>query len=494
MSHKILFYLDLFTLHFALANYLQNNIDCELFALIDTTDKPKRFFENQEIVHFKKSWFYHDEIDTKMKPDLKYISEFSEKFDIDIEKFIENDRHFNHYNEFYEFSENEKKSIVTQESKLYESIIDEIKPDFLIITQPSLRHSYFLYEICKKNGIKPLVINPSLLGYQTYVSSHINRLDSHNTKNLVMNDKSFGDLRLVLQEHNVNTQIIDYIEKFGNSKVNLMKAAFEFLFRNNNSNIKTHYTYFGRTKLKVLRWSINNRKQKSIRKKFIDENLDRELSDENFIYFPLQVEPDRNLLLGAPDYTDQLKSIKEITRCLPNNYKLYVKEHPGQNRTWRKIEFYKEILNLENVKLIHPSFPSKKIYEKCDLVITAAGTSGFEALFYGIPVITFADTLYSDLTSVRKINSFSELEVTIKKLLEQKSTPDELNGLLQLLKENSIDFDLFGYYTIQAREFFHDSNLIDVEINPKQMFNFLEKQSKLFNMLGDEIIKKINTK
>ena len=77
MSHKILFYLDLFTLHFALANYLQNNIDCELFALIDTTDKPKRFFENQEIVHFKKSWFYHDEIDTKMKPDLKYISEFS---------------------------------------------------------------------------------------------------------------------------------------------------------------------------------------------------------------------------------------------------------------------------------------------------------------------------------------------------------------------------------------------------------------------------------
>ena len=108
MSHKILFYLDLFTLHFALANYLQNNIDCELFALIDTTDKPKRFFENQEIVHFKKSWFYHDEIDTKMKPDLKYISEFSEKFDIDIEKFIENDRHFNHYNEFYEFSENEK--------------------------------------------------------------------------------------------------------------------------------------------------------------------------------------------------------------------------------------------------------------------------------------------------------------------------------------------------------------------------------------------------
>ena len=222
--------------------------------------------------------------------------------------------------------------------------------------------------------------------------------------------------------------------------------------------------------------------------------MDRELSDENFIYFPLQVEPDRNLLLGAPDYTDQLKSIKEITRCLPNNYKLYVKEHPGQNRTWRKIEFYKEILNLENVKLIHPSFPSKKIYEKCDLVITAAGTSGFEALFYGIPVITFADTLYSDLTSVRKINSFSELEVTIKKLLEQKSTPDELNGLLQLLKENSIDFDLFGYYTIQAREFFHDSNLIDVEINPKQMFNFLEKQSKLFNMLGDEIIKKINTK
>ena len=494
MSHKILFYLDLFTLHFALANYLQNNIDCELFALIDTTDKPKRFFENQKIVDFKKSWFYHDKIDTKVDPDREYILKFSKKYDIDVEKFIENDRHFNHYNEFYKFSEEEKKSIVAQESKLYESIIDEVKPDFLIITQPSLRHSYFFYELCKKNDVIPLVINPSLLGYQTYVSSYINRLDSHDTKNLVIKDKSFKDLRLILEEHNVNTQIIDYIEKFGNSKIKLIKAAFEFLFKNNNSNIKTHYTYFGRTKLKVLRWSINNSKQKSIRKKFIDENLDRELLDENFIYFPLQVEPDRNLLLGAPDYTDQLRSIKEIKRCLPNNYKLYVKEHPGQNRTWRETKFYKEILNLENVKLIHPSFPSEKIYKKCDLVITAAGTSGFEALFHGIPVITFADTLYSDLPSVKKINSFSELEITIKKLLNEKPVPNELNKLLQLLKENSIDFDLFGYYTIQAREFFHDSNLIDVEINSKQMLNFLEKHSKLFNILGNEILNKINTK
>ena len=492
MTKKILFFLDLFTLHFALANFIQKNIDCELFALIDTTDKPKNFFLEQKIVSFKKSWYYHDHIDTKMPPDIVYLEKFSKKYDIDLDKLIENDRHFNHYNDFYRFTENKKKSIVAQECKLYEQIIEKSDLDFLIITQPSLRHSYLLYKLCKKNKIIPLVINPSLLGYQTYVSSHINKLDSYNTENLILEEKTFEDLKKILKKFNINTQITDYIEKFGNSKINLIKAAYEFLFKNNNSNEKTHYTYFGRTKSRVTFHSINNIIQKRSRKNFINNNSNKKLFNENFIYFPLQVEPDRNLLLGAPDFTDQLRSVIEISKCLPDGYKLYVKEHPGQNRTWREISFYEKIVELENVRLIHTDFPSKKIYEKCKLVITAAGTSGFEALFYAVPVIVFANTLYSDLSSVKKINSFYELKTTIKNSLDIKSDPNELSSFLHILEKNSVDFDLFGYYTIQAHEFFHDSNLIDVEISEDKMQEFLLSHNSLFETLGNHIIEKIH--
>lgn len=75
---------------------------------------------------------------------------------------------------------------------------------------------------------------------------------------------------------------------------------------------------------------------------FINKNFHQDITDKKIIYFPLQVEPDRNLLLGAPDFTDQINSVIQIAKSLPVGYKLYVKEHPGQNRTWREISYYKK--------------------------------------------------------------------------------------------------------------------------------------------------------
>ena len=490
MTKRILFYIDLFTLHFGLANYVQKNTDYELFGLIDTTNKPKNFFQNQKLVKFKNQWFYHDFIDIHKVPDFEYLKKLSNIYGLDVKKLIKNDRHFNHYNKFFTFTENQKKSIFAQECKLYEKIISESNVDYLIITQPSLRHSYVLYKICKSLKVTPLVINPSVLGYQTFVSSHINKLDSFNTKNITVEKKSFNELQNILKQFNVNTQIVNYIEKFGQSKLSLVKSAYKFLFINDSSNTKTHYTYFGRSKVKVLSYSIKNLIQKRSRMDFINKNFQKSIKDEKIIYFPLQVEPDRNLLLGAPDFVDQLNSVVQIAKRLPPGYKLYVKEHPGQNRTWREISYYEKMLKLKNVKLIHPHFPSEKIYQKCDLVITAVGTSGFEALFYGIPVIIFGDTIYSDISTVTKMNSFDKLESIIINSLNQKPNPDELNLLLKLLERNSIDFDLFGYYTLQAHEFYHDSNLIDVEISEEKMKNFLESNNDIFCLLGNHIIDK----
>jgi len=484
--------MDLFTLHFALANYLQQNLDCEIFAVIDTTNKPKSFFSNQKIVNFKNSWFYHDHIDTKKPYTDNSIENFTEKYKIDLKKLIQNDRHLNHYNEFFVFTDEEKKSIVTQECELYENIINNCKPDFLIIAQPALRHSFMLYHICKENSIIPLVINPSLLGYQSYVSSFINKLDSTHTLDIHTEKKSFKELRQILKKFNANTQMSEYLENYGKSNLSLVKAAYEFLFKNDNTNEKTHYTYFGRTKTKVLSHSLKNKIEVRRRKNFIDKAFVKKISDDNIIYFPLHAEPDRNILLDAPDFVNQLESIKNIVNTMPLGYKLYVKEHPAQNRTWRKISYYKKILELSNVVLVHPYFPSSEIFKKCKLVITAVGTSGFEASFYGIPVITFGNTLYSDLSSVSKMESFSDLQNLIMHSLEKNPSPLELESMIQVLQKNSVNFDMFGYHTLQAREFFHDSNLIDVEIPEEKMINFLKNNLDYYKIIGEQIIKKIN--
>ena len=43
--------------------------------------------------------------------------------------------------------------------------------------QPSLRPEYIFYELCKKKNITPLIINPSIIGYKSYISTKISDID-----------------------------------------------------------------------------------------------------------------------------------------------------------------------------------------------------------------------------------------------------------------------------------------------------------------------------
>ena len=125
--------------------------------------------------------------------------------------------------------------------------------------------------------------------------------------------------------------------------------------------------------------------------------------------------------------------IRSIAKALPINFKLYVKEHPGQiQRTWRSKSEYEQIMNIPNVVLLHPNVSNEEIYEKCELVITIAGSSGFEALFYRKPVITFRDMYYSILPSVRTFESFEKLSEQIKESKSEIIDSSDLDKFVSL--------------------------------------------------------------
>ena len=114
--------------------------------------------------------------------------------------------------------------------------------------------------------------------------------------------------------------------------------------------------------------------------------------------------------------------IRTIVKSLPIGYQLYVKENPGQiDREWRSISVYKEIQSIPNVKLINSSFSNEKLLKNSSVVITLAGSSGFEATCYEKPSIVFSDALYTLLPSVHRIKEIEALPELIKQCLEEKS-------------------------------------------------------------------------
>ena len=494
MKDKVMFWLDGALTHFCIAYYFQKKYDCDLFAIIDITNKAKKFFQEQKLVAFQKSWYYHDHIKIdETNPDLDYLSYFEKKYNINLRQLAINERIFYRFNRIYKFSDHEILKVLEQECKLFESILDEIKPDFLITKEPPLHHHELFYQMCRAKGIRVLIINHPNFG-RCVISTEPRKLDDVvELKNLDATGRNFTDLQNYRKLFNVSAMTEGYKNRVLSSKSGKLKAAIEFLFRSNNSNVKTHYTYFGRSKWSVLIDSIKFSLKKKYRHSFINKNLLTEIDfSEPFVYFPLALDEERNLLISTPFYTNQIEIIRHIVKSLPIGFKLYVKEHPSESiRGWRSISDYKEIMDIPNVHLIHPSVSAEKLYENCSLVITVGGTAGFDATFYGKPSIIFADLGYSILPSVHRIKTLEELPSAIRLSLETKVDPTDLDKYLVFLEKQTFEFDLSGFTSKYHNHFYYGGHLVDVEITMEKMKSFLEENKIELEQVAEEHIKKI---
>ena len=496
MSNRVLFWLDAEPTAFCIAYYLKKIHDTDFFTLVDVTNRQKSFFQSQKLVEFKKTWFYHDVMNQEIKSEPDYLKSFEEKYDIDLWQLAKNDRIFiDYYNTFYKFSDHEVSKIMEKECRLFEEILDEVKPDFFITTQTAFRPHHLFYLLCKKKGIKVLMLNSANWGKHCYISGNYHKLDNFNE--LFANRKAlpttFNDIQNRLESKILSKKVSKFYQSHKNSKIKLMQAAFQLLILSDNSNEKTHYTYYGRKKLKVLLSEINNSIKRWYRKKYIDQNFLQEIIDDKpFIFLPLQQEPERSLLLSAPDYKNQIETVEYVSKCLPENFLLFVKEHPtqGSGRDWREISQYKALQNNPKVRLIHPSVPADEIIKKSKLVISVSGTIALESAFLNTPSITIADNDYTLIPSISRLNSKNELQGLIENSLEKKVEPSSLGKYLDILEENSFIFDYLEFQVSYFNHFYFGGNLVDVEISESHMKEFLVKKQNLEN-LAQEFKKKI---
>jgi hypothetical protein len=493
MTDKIIFWLNAFLLQFCLAYYLQKNYDAEYYGIIDITNKPKKFFQTQNLVKFSKTWYYHDHIKKDTKPDISYLSLFEEKYKINLWKLAINERLFYRFNRLYKFSTDEILSILTQECKLFENILDEIKPNFLITYDPPLHHHKLFYELCKAKRVKPLVMYVPRVGQKCIIAQDGETLGLTNLNNIQSKNRSFIDLQNYRKSFDYSNTIKNYLSGRGISNFDKLQAVNDFVLNSDSTNIQTHYSYYGRNKILVLADAIKFLLKKKIRASFINKHFEINIDfNRSFVFFPLAVDEETNLLHYAPFFTNQLEVIRHVAKSLPVGYTLYVKEHPGEEvRGWKKISVYKEILEIPNVHLIHPSTSSEKLVEKCSLVVTIRGTLALDAAFYKKHSIIFGELPFSILPCVHKVKSLDELPQILRSSLQIEINPSDLDKYITWVENNSFDFDLLGFENKESKYFYSGGILVDVEISLTKMKSFLEENKDELDKLSLEYIKKI---
>jgi len=492
MKNKTIFWIDNSLVYFGLAKFIQEKIDGEFFAIYDVTDRPKEFFQKQNLVKFKNIWYYHDHISPQKKPDLNYLVSFEKKYKINLWLLAYNERILYEFNKFYRFSTDEVLSILEQECKLFENILDQTNPDFLIMYIPVFHHDDLFYRMCKIRNVKCLILRISRFGGRQCIISSEDESFPFIPDSASIQKRTLEELQKLRNDYNqYDRNKEEKITK--QNRFALISAALQYFFFSKNSNISTHYSYYGRTKFRVLYKTIISSLKTKYRKRFIDKNFSRIIpSTEPFIFFPLHMEEEFSLLLLAPFYTNQFEVIKQIVKALPIGYKLILKEHQmAFLRDWRSVSEYKKLMALPNVILIHPDIRPEEILKKCSLVITISGTAALDVAFYNKPSIVFVNTPFTNLDCVHKLKSVEELPEAIRTSLLKKVNISDLSDYVNYIEKISFKFDLSKFWRAHQVYFQYAGFLADVDIPIKKMTNFLEIHREEFEELAAEHVKKI---
>lgn len=354
-------------------------------------------------------------------------------------------------------------------------VIDTFKPDILFNSSaPHQIYDYILYELCKLKKVKTIMVG---LGFDLnllYLKNDLregsgcllpiyNRQKSRKIKRNDLKKSSLKVLDKIKTSYEnaipkrVHLQIHEKrINLYGELTLNFVKLPMKF--------IQLFFTKLAKKKSVSFReWYYNSIGSKlrlnSIVKYYVNISSKSLNYNAKYIYLPLSYQPE---LASSPEgdiYVDQILMINIISKSIPKDWKIYVKEHPvqftytlGTNKNVRSIKFYKEIKKIDKVQMVNFNENPFKLIDNCKAVATITGTTGWEALIREKPVLYFGYPWWQGCHGSFKILNFTDCKMAISKLLKNfKIDLNEVFLFIKILEENSCDGDFFWNEKLQYK-------------------------------------------
>ena len=335
---------------------------------------------------------------------------------------------------------------VTQRKRLYYEmlrywlgVLKKYKPDLIIFPLiPHFAYDYLIYEIARELNIKTVMfLDTRIPGRLLFFNDF--RIGSENLKKFldknISGNFSVNDLNTDFQKHyrkytdkNI-TDIPPHIQfqrnKYSliNRFLNKYKGNFEnfhvfkklpYFF---NLITQNNFAFLKKQANKIILLFKNNLKKEYIR---LQSKAD---FSKKFIYVPLQVQPECSTSPQGDIFVDQILMLKTLAAALPNDWLIYVKEHPIQ---WMRIGleffdykysgYYKAIADIKNVRVVPIETNSYELINQSQAVSNISGAAGWEAILRSKPAIIFGYPWYKDCPEIFRVDSAESCRSAIKEI------------------------------------------------------------------------------
>jgi hypothetical protein len=151
----------------------------------------------------------------------------------------------------------------------------------------------------------------------------------------------------------------------------------------------------------------------------------RPLGKRPFVFHPIHAGFDAQITIRAPQWWDQLALVEHIAASLPYGYELAVKEHPFEVGALPPARLLGLLRRRPEIRLLQPTIHAHEILRACSAVTTVNSTTGFEALFFGRPLVTFGHGPYRGLGLTHDIESTFDTAAVLGRAVGGAAAPEE---------------------------------------------------------------------
>lgn len=144
------------------------------------------------------------------------------------------------------------------------------------------------------------------------------------------------------------------------------------------------------------------------------------LPEENYGVFLLQPQPLPELDMRCTFHGDLFKHIADISKLLPSDKLLVVKECPNAAGD-RVKDFYEAVKSLPNTLLAAPEADLHHIIRNADFVSGVCHSSLVKSAVAGTPAIAFCDSVYSGFSNIHYCRSLEQLNDAVQTAISSKT-------------------------------------------------------------------------
>lgn len=347
----------------------------------------------------------------------------------------------------------QRKNLYYKYLQYWDGSLKKLKPDAIVFSEvPHAVYNFVIYSLAKKYGIPTIMPAASTLWGWQYLLRDYNKNDQRllSEYKKIENEKHTAD--------DLRPELRDYYKKMTNPRHDatpiLMK---EFSRRMKRASlllpkwrsaarilksgaflaaVKGYFNSLFNMKKQPLTLSQKDsgrlaglfylRRIQKIKQSFIKEYIHlQKMPDltKKYIYFPLHAQPERTTSPLGGVYVEQILAAKTLAASIPDDWVIYIKEHPSQwsaydsrSHLCRYENYYEELANIKNARLVPVSFSTYDLIDNSAAVAVITSSAGWEALSRSKPVLVFGYPWYADCDGVFRIDGVDACKAAVSKI------------------------------------------------------------------------------